>query len=146
MMSCHHRIAYIFLCVLHILLLIALLFTIIACGSIYLECEKCNAIIPNNFNGCKFNLTDNGKIAPGKIVFLVGVVLSVVALVLILRDVCKCSSIKKWKKPVKKNFKWIFVVLLLTAIMVIASSILEKQFVSLFYPEVVNSNFSDACF
>ncbi|KAL7059232.1 hypothetical protein AAHC03_013572 [Spirometra sp. Aus1] len=127
-MGCHHRIAYPFLCLLHIIILIALALTLVGCGSIYVTCPCGTGIFPSSFQGCSLNLKDNGNISMGKIVFLLGVVLSVVAFVLILLSICKCRSIKKWKKPIKKRFRWIFIVLLLMAVALIASFALLKQF------------------
>ncbi|KAL7053679.1 hypothetical protein AAHC03_026922 [Spirometra sp. Aus1] len=128
-MGCRHRIAYLFLCLLHIIILIALALTLVGCENNFLKCKDNCKDFPSSLKGCKLNLNDDkGSISAGKILFLVGVVISVVAFVLILLNIYKCISIKKWKRSIKKRFRWILIVLLLMAVALIASfSQLKKE-------------------
>ncbi|KAL7059233.1 hypothetical protein AAHC03_013573 [Spirometra sp. Aus1] len=128
-MGCRHRIAYLFLCLLHILILIALALTLVGCENTFFKCKvKCEGF-RTSFGECSLNLKDGkGSISAGKILFLVGMVISVVAFVLILLNIYKCISIKKWKRSIKKRFRWILIVLLLMAVALIASfSQLKKE-------------------
>nr|VZI08305.1 unnamed protein product [Spirometra erinaceieuropaei] len=59
-MGCRHRIAYLFLCLLHIITLIALTLTLVVCENNFLKCKVDCKGFRKSFEECKLNLKDNG--------------------------------------------------------------------------------------